>query len=307
MRSLSLGFSDFRTVRNEGRYYVDKTSLIRKLVHNDALVYLFTRPRRFGKSLNLSMLDAFFNVEYKGNKWFDGLEVMEYEDCTEVMNTYPVVKFELKDLILKDRDSFISSFADNVRALFKSYRYLLGSDVDDVALRIFDRLRQGEGSEVDLQGSLKLLTELLEEYHGKKVIVLIDEYDNAINNSYGTDIQKDIIDFMRGLFHKSLKDNDSLRLGVITGIMQIAKENIFSGLNHVDVNNIFTDDFDECFGFTESEVKEMLTYYGHPEKMDEVREWYDGYRFGSSDIYNPWSVLKYVKGSNYSGLPSYPN
>jgi len=240
------------------------------------------------------MLNAFFNVAYKGNNWFDGLEVMEHKDCTEIMNTYPVVYVNLRGLEFGDFSDFLRDFGDLMKEVFTQHGYLLDSGVSPNLLKDFRTVYDGTSDKVILKNSIKNLTILLEQYHGKKAIVLIDEYDNAINNSYGTDVQKDIIDFMKGLFHKSLKDNDSLKLGVITGIMQIAKENIFSGLNNMYVNNIFSTSFDEYFGFTESEVKEMLTYYGHPEKMDEVREWYDGYRFGSADIYNPWSILNYM-------------
>lgn len=296
MKGMPIGNDDFKDVRDNNGYYVDKTGLIVDIVaQRNTKVFLFTRPRRFGKSLNLSMLDAFFSVDYTDRGWFDGLKVSSDMDSMVMKNTYPVVFLSLKSLRTDDYDGFISDFKSMISDVCDRYRYLLEwkttSNIKDKYTELFNRT----SDEAGLRSSLLTLSRVLYEYHGKKTIVLIDEYDNAINNSFGKLIHSKIMDFMRDLLSKVLKSNDSLQFGVITGVMQIAKENIFSGLNNLYVNNIFSDDFDEEFGFTENEVAEMLTYYGHPEKMTEIGDWYDGYRFGNAEIYNPWSILNCIQ------------
>lgn len=210
------------------------------------------------------------------------------------MNTYPIVSLNFKGLNLDCMDSFLESFAFRMADVYAKHRYLSEAGNDCEMLKAFETIRCREGNRIELERSLKLLTDVLKEYHGKEVIILVDEYDNPIQNSYGADIQPDIINFMKNLLTNALKSNGSLEFGVITGVMQIAKESIFSGLNNLYVNNIFDRNFDECFGFTESEVRELLSYYGHPEKFNECRAWYNGYTFGDTDVYNPWSLLNYV-------------
>jgi len=296
MKPLSLSFDDFKNLRDNDRYYVDKTGLIGDIINGNAQVYLFTRPRRFGKTLNLSMLDAFFNLEYRGisARWFEGLEISEHEDLMAMANDSPVIMMSLKGMDSNDFDIFVKDFRSKMEAVSRRFFYLVNWDKELPIKRKIRNLIDGTADLSDLKSSLADLSEALEEYHGKKVIILIDEYDDPINRSFGKDTQEKIIEFMRGLVSGAMKTNSHLRFGVVTGIMQIAKESIFSGLNNLYINNVFSTDFDECFGFTESEVKEMITYYGRPEKMDEVREWYDGYRFGGVDVYNPWSVLRYI-------------
>ena len=295
MKDVPIGNDDFKDLRNNEGYYVDKSNLIQEILSKkNTKVFLFTRPRRFGKTLNMSMIDAFFNMKYKGNDWFEGLNISCSKELMDVRNTCPVISMDLKGLNLVDMQSFLDSFSIKIRDLCIGHGYLADSDLDPELLREFEKIKKRQGSRSDLEGSLRLLTKLLKSHHGKDAIILIDEYDNPINSSYGLDIQKDIISFMRNLLTNALKGNDSLRFGVITGVMQIAKESIFSGLNNLYVNNVLSTDFDEEYGFTESEVKEMLSYFGHPERFDEVRDWYDGYRFGNAEIYNPWSLLNYI-------------
>ena len=296
MRNLPVGNDDFKVIRGEDRFYVDKTMLIEGIVKNAGTqVFLFTRPRRFGKSVNMSMLDAFFNLKYQGNTWFDGLHVETCDECMEMMNKYPVMSVNLKGLNTDNMECFLSSFGNRISELFKQYRYVLDSDLDEADLIYFNRMRNAQGSKTDLERSLKFLTDILKEHHGKDAIVLIDEYDNPVQETYGRPIQDEIISFMRNLLTNVLKSNQSLKFGVVTGVMQIAKESVFSGLNNLSVDNIFSRGFDSCFGFTESEIKDMLEYYEHPEKFDECREWYDGYTFGDTGVYNPWSLINYVK------------
>lgn len=296
MKGIPIGNDDFKDVRENDGYYVDKTGLICDIVaQKNTKVFLFTRPRRFGKSMNMSMLDAFFSVDYKGNDWFGGLKVLSDADCSRIMNSHPVVFLTLKGLRVESYEGFISDFRTKISDVCNRYTYLLDWNTASNNKAKYVDLFKSASDEAGLRSSLSTLSKVLYEFHGRKTIVLIDEYDNSINNSYGKQTHNAILCFMRDLLSNVLKSNDSLHFGVVTGVMQIAKENIFSGLNNLFVNNIFSKDFDEEFGFTEEEVVEMLSYYGHPEKIGEVRDWYDGYRFGDADIYNPWSILNYIQ------------
>ena len=294
MRGVPIGNDDFKDIRENDLYYVDKTGLIEEIVSDRNIkVFLFTRPRRFGKTLNMSMVDAFFNLEYKGNSWFNGLRVLSSPECVGMMNQNPVITISLKNLNKSHYDKFLADYREKIRRVSRQYEYLLNekSGISDIV----GRMISGDMSEASMKTSLLDLSEALYRHHGKKVIVLIDEYDDAINGSYGNEANEDILEFIRDLLGNTLKGNGCLRFGVVTGVMQIAKESIFSGLNNLHVNNIFDPQYDERFGFTESEVMDMLSYYGHPEKLAEVREWYDGYRFGNAEIYNPWSILQYIQ------------
>ena len=290
------GIEYFWEIRSGRYYYVDKSELISDIVDNGNKVYLFTRPRRFGKTLNLSMINAFFNMKYKGNTWFDGLKVQEHENCIKLMNMFPVISISMKDMDAEDFSEFLSDFSQKISSLFGDFNYLVDSDkIDFVNKNLFMKLWTKTSNKSELKSSLLILCKIIELHHGVKPIVLIDEYDNPINSSFNKDSYEHILSFLKGFYSSTLKGNEHMSLAVVTGIMQIVKESIFSGLNNLSVNNIFTEDFDERYGFTESEVKEILTYYGHPEKFAEAKEWYDGYRFGNAEIYNPWSIFKYVR------------
>ena len=290
------GVDDFKELRDEGYYFVDKSELISDILQNRNKVFLFTRPRRFGKSLNLSMLDAFFNIKYKGNTWFDGLKVNDHPEVEEHRNAYPVIRLSMNDLDYLDYNEFLSDFKYRIRDLYKRYRYLENSEkVDPADREDYQGIISGKANPTLLKKSLYALCSMLEQYHGIKPIILIDEYDATLNYAYNRETYDGILNIFRSFYSRALKGNESLAFAVVTGVMQIAKESIFSGLNNLEVNNIFEKQFDERYGFTESEVKELCSYYGHPEKFDEAKEWYDGYRFGNADIYNPWSVLDYIK------------
>ena len=292
---LPIGVDDFATVRSKGLYYVDKSELISDLFRNPTGVYLFTRPRRFGKSLNLSMLDAFFNIRYKGNTWFDGLKINDHPNVDEHRNEYPVVHLIMKDLTMDTKEDFIDRFRVQMNSVYQNFDYLESSEfVKSNQIKKYNAANIDNLNEAELENSLLALCEMLEQHHGVKPIVLIDEYDHPINNSFGTDSCIGITKFLRNFYSKAFKSNTHMEFAVLTGVMQIAKEGIFSGLNNLRVNNIFDTEFDERYGFTESEVKEICRYYEHPEKFDEAKEWYDGYRFGDVEIYNPWSILSYI-------------
>ena len=296
VRPLPIGVQDFKEVRDEGYLYVDKTDIIHQILSQKSEVYQFTRPRRFGKSLNLSMLDAFFNIKYpKDNTWFDGLKVSDCKECDVYKNAYPIIYMDLKNLGVSNMKTFDSDLIDEMSNLFHNHKYLLDSDIlDDVDKEYFDDVFRGKLNPIMLRKSVAKLSRMIHEHHGKKVIVLIDEYDNPIHNAFEKPHHQEVLDSIRDILSSALKGNDSLAFGVMTGVMQISKESIFSGLNNLKVNNVLSKDFDEMFGFTDEEVKAILEEYGRPEKIEEAREWYYGYRFGDADVYNPWTLLNYV-------------
>ena len=295
-RNLPIGYDNFKDIREQGRLYVDKTDMIPRIISGDAKVYLYTRPRRFGKSLNLSMLNVFFNLKYpKDNTWFDGLKVSECRDCDEHKNAYPVIYMDFKDLDASDFNGFIDKLRRKLSKLYGSFGYLEDSErLDRIDKTDFDSVFSRTVDQHGIGYSLRNLSDMLYKHHGKTVIILIDEYDNPIHNAFGKPHHQEVLGVMRDILSSALKGNDSLAFGVVTGVMQVSKESIFSGLNNLMVNNVLSKDFDEMFGFTEDEVKAILDEYGHPEKFEEAREWYDGYRFGNADVYNPWSLLNYI-------------
>lgn len=291
----------FREMRERDIYYVDKTLLIRDLLDtNDRGVYQYIRPRRFGKSTNITMLDAFFNMEYEGNTWFDGLAISEHHEYDAYRNAFPVILLNLKDIIPENGEcsyeTFLRGMGILLRKLFRGYVYLRESSATNQSDRdIIDMFLNLQADEVLLANGPSMLMQMLKAHHGRNVVVLVDEYDRVITNSFSTGIGKRILGFMSLMMSSMLKDNPDLQMGYITGITQVTKAGMFSGLNNLTVNNIFSLRSDERFGFTESEVRGILEYYGHPERMDEARRWYDGYRFGDADVYNPYSVMMYVQ------------
>ena len=286
----------FPDIRDDDKYYVDKTLLIKDILDaNDRGIYLFTRPRRFGKTTNLSMLNAFFNIKYKGNTWFDDLEISKYPEYEQYKNAFPVLYLNLKGTDAPNYDAFLAAMQSIVLESLKEHAYLLDYNkvMKDEQL-LFDALFTGTANYEQLRASVAKISQILERYHGKKVIVLIDEYDRAVSDTFGKESHREMMSFLGAFLSSILKNNNSLQMAYVTGVMQIAKESIFSDLNNIAVDNIFSTESDERFGFTESEVKELLSYYGHPEKFGEAKEWYDGYRFGDAEVYNPFSIMNYV-------------
>ena len=296
MKAVPIGVESFREIRENNLYFIDKTELIDSiLTARGTKAFLFTRPRRFGKSLNLSMIDAYLNKNYRDNSWFDDLEISELRPDDSEKNAYPVIMLDMKNLTVRTYETFIRRLRGAISDICNSFIELKDSDKQtDEDRELFVNLKTKKSDDDDLCISLMKLTSMLHKEYGKKVVVLIDEYDSPINNSYGKDFQHDVLEIIRDLLSSVLKGNESLAFGVVTGVMQIGKESIFSGLNNLKVNNILNPEMDEMFGFTADEVKELCDYYGHPDKFDEAKEWYDGYHFGNSDVYNPWSVLNYV-------------
>ncbi len=287
----------FNDLREEGKYYVDKTLLIKDILYKNSLgVYLFTRPRRFGKTINLSMLDAFFNIKFKGNTWFDGLEISKYHEYDCYKNAFPVIHLDLKNTVADNMESYLRQMRFAVLSAFGEHRYLKQYDgLEKSELKLFEALEDGTATGDDIRISIKVLCEALERYHGKKVIILVDEYDRAVSDAFGSESHRPMMSFLGEFLGTFLKGNKSRQMAYVTGIMRISKESIFSGVNNICDNDIFSLDSDERFGFTENEVKKILSDFGHPEKFDEVKSWYDGYTFGDTEVYNPYSVMKYIE------------
>lgn len=299
VKKIDTGGYSFARIREEDCYCVDKTLLIKDIFDEDiGGTYLFTRPRRFGKTLNLSMIDAYFNINYRGNTWFDGLAISEHPELDGYKNSFPVIHMDLRNAKTGSNqtyEDFIEKIGVTLYGIFDRFRYLLESDkTDDDKKALFEKILRMDISPNQMQMCIPMLCSMLRMYHGKKVIVLIDEYDRAVSDSFGSESHRPILDFLGGFLEPILKNNPDVQMAYVTGVMQIAKESIFSGINNITVNNTFSVRSDERFGFTETEIKNILTYYGHPEKFEEIEEWYDGYHFGNKDVYNPFSIMNYV-------------
>lgn len=301
MRQASTGGLTFQRIRTHDKLYVDKTLLIKDILdQDDSGVFLYTRPRRFGKSTNLSMLDAFFNLRYKGNTWFDGLAISDHMEYDGYRNRFPVIKINLKDTVPfgpnKSYRFFLEGFLETIRETLIGFEYLLESssvaESDKTDMRAVIQRTAGEHQ---LSRIVKTLCRMLQNHHGTNVIVLVDEYDRAVTDTFGMEFQGQILEFLADFMSATLKDNDCLQMAYITGIMQVARSGMFSGVNNLYVNNILSTKSDERFGFTETEVMSVLEECERPDKMDEVRKWYDGYHFGNADVYNPFSLMTYVQ------------
>ncbi len=293
-KKLPIGIDNFEKLCSEDFYYIDKTGFITELLHNWGEVNLFTRPRRFGKTLNMSMLEHFFSLN--GDKSiFNGLEISkETALCEEYMGKYPVVSISLKGI---DALNFETVFERAVllvgRAASKAY-YLLESDaLNERDKANYRKLLDDNMTEAILGDSLRVLSELLEKHHKTKVILLIDEYDVPLAKAYANGYYDQMISLIRNLLGEALKTNNSLKLAVLTGCLRISKESIFTGLNNLKVRSVTDVRFDEYFGFTDAEVRSLLAYYGYPDCYSVAKKWYDGYHFGNVDVYCPWDVLNY--------------
>ena len=294
-KAVPVGIEDFERIINEDYYYVDKTMLIEKLLINRTPVTLFTRPRRFGKTLNMSMLKYFFDVKDKeeNKKLFENLKIYDSEYMSE-QGKYPVIFISLKDLKEDTWEECLESIKDIMYKIFNEYNFLR-EKLNIVEKRQFDKIWEITGNERNFKTSLLDLSNYLNKYYGEKVIILIDEYDAPIINAFDKGYYNEAINFFQTFYSSALKTNNSLKYGILTGITRIIKEGIFSGLNNLYVNTILSKDYSEYFGLLESEVIEMLEYFDMKYKIEEVREWYDGYIFGESEVYNPWSIVNYVR------------
>lgn len=291
-KKLPIGIENFEKIQTEDFYYIDKTGLIKMLLQDWGEVNLFTRPRRFGKTLNMSMLENFFSL--KGDKHiFDGLDISrETSLCEEYMGKYPVISVSLKGVDSRSYDLAMEMGIQVIKRVAAKMQYLMDSDVlseqdkADYMKLLDDHMEQGI-----FCNSLRLLSELLEKHHGTKVILLIDEYDVPLARAFENGYYDQMIATIRSLLGQALKTNDSLQFAVLTGCLRISKESIFTGLNNLRVLSIADTEFDEYFGFTDKEVRELLEYYECSECYDDIKKWYDGYQFGNVEVYCPWDVI----------------
>ena len=293
-KKLPIGLENFEQLIRDNYYYVDKTRLISELIGNGGMVSLFTRPRRFGKTLNMSMLEQFFSIE--GNKdVFDGLKISkDIKLCKEYMGKYPVIFVSLKGINAGTYETAFRLAVETIRGVAKKIKFLETSEkLDDYEKKDYQALLDKNMDEATLFLSLKTLSELLEKHYERKVILLIDEYDVPLAKAFENGYYDQMAFLMRNLLEQALKTNSNLKFAVMTGCMRISKESIFTGLNNLKVLSITDERYDEYFGFTDAEVKEMLKYYGIESYYEEVKSWYDGYRFGNTEVYCPWDVLNY--------------
>ncbi|GHV79700.1 hypothetical protein AGMMS49944_14910 [Spirochaetia bacterium] len=301
MKPLPIGVSFFDTVIEQGYYYVDKTLLIKEMLDKKAAVNLFTRPRRFGKTLNMRMLQCFFEdtAETTGKDavlWFNNLKIMSAGDSyTSLLGQYPVVFLTFKDSRQTSFESAYAVIKDNIADEFKRHNYVLKNEHLTAEKEHYERIMQGIATQHEYSQGIKFLSKCLSIHHGKKAIILIDEYDVPLEASWANQYYNDMVDFIRTLLGMALKDNPFLEFAAITGCLRISKESIFTGLNNLGVNSIRGSDYTEYFGFTQEEVTEILGFYRLESHADMIKDWYDGYLFGNCEVYNPWSLINIVK------------
>lgn len=295
-KSLPIGVSDFK-LATSGYYYVDKTLMIRDFLDKKPMVSLFTRPRRFGKTLNMDMLRVFFEKTNEDTSvYFKDKQIWQCGDYyTKHQGQYPVIFLTFKDVKSMTWEETFQKIRRLISLEFIRHNELETSSV----LTAYEKeqyhlLAKDSGDEVDCQMGLQLLSLLLHKHYGRECIIIIDEYDTPIQQGHTCNFYPEIVNFMRNFFSGGLKDNPHLAFGFLTGILRVAKESIFSGMNNLKTYSILDDGYSSYFGFTEKEVKDMLRYYGKDDKYNELSEWYDGYRFGNTEIFNPWSVINYI-------------
>ena len=303
LKKISIGVEDFKTIIEKDGYFVDKTLMIQNLIKSNAMVTLFTRPRRFGKTLNQFMIRRFFEDEIteKGEKvdngyLFDGLKIAECgEEILKHQQQYPVIFMTLKSAKQPNFEMAYGALADEIYNEFMRHRYVLQSDaLLPIEKERYENLLNRRADEKEVAKALAFLSECLFKYHGKNTIILIDEYDVPLENAYFEGFYDKMIKFIRSLFESALKTNPYLERSVITGCLRISKESIFTGLNNLETDSVLHTRFGDSFGFTQEEVEGLLAYYDLSEQLEEVKKWYDGYLFNDFEIYNPWSILKYV-------------
>ncbi len=292
MKMLPIGRDNFKDIMDNDLYYVDKTNIIEEILYNKNYVSLFPRPRRFGKSLFISMIDNFFNIEYKdiNKNLFDGLKISKSEYYSR-LSSNPVIKLDFKNLKQDNYEDMYESYKGMIRKLYSDKRYLL-EILNDDEKDLYNSFLYENANKDRYQKAVYTLTEMLCKYYGKKTIILIDEYDVPIQQGYLEGFYKDIVSFIREVFSSSLKGNEYVEFAIMTGVLRVSKESLFSDLNNVKVYSIMDDAFNEAFGFNTKETEEILSYYDL-ELNEDVKNMYDGYNFNGTEIYNPWSIINY--------------
>ena len=313
-KALPIGVENFKDIMESGYYYIDKSLFIKELADLKGKVNLFTRPRRFGKTLNLSMLRYFYedtgdmkkNEEHKS--LFHGLKIMEQgEEYTKHMGDYPVINLTLKSAKQPSFESAYGKLRDDIADEFQRHQYIMESGkMNEREKALFQKIADREAGYDNYSGSLKFLSKCLYQATGKQAVILIDEYDVPLENAYFRGFYEEMADFIRSLFESALKTNDYLQFAVITGCLRISKESIFTGLNHLNIVSVLDKKYSDHFGFTEQEVIRMMSYYEVESRFSTMKEWYDGYLFGDTEVYNPWSVIKYLYDL-YSDTEAFPH
>ncbi len=297
MKGIGIGISDFKMLRLRKNYYIDKTMYIKHIIDNQAGVILVTRPRRFGKTLNMSMLKYYFDCTAKGNKeLFEGLKIMEQgEEYNSKLGYYPVIYLTLKDAGLMNYDLMIMQLKTIMMELYYEHKYLLEGQMSEGERTIFNKILSANANDVDLINSVKMLSKLLNQYFNKPVILLIDEYDVPLQNAYVEGYYDEAVKFFKTFYGTTFKDNPYLEKTVLTGVSRVAKESIFSGANNFKVFTILDNEFSEDFGITEEETDKIIKDFNIEDEKEEIKKWYDGYTIGNTTgIYNPWSILNYL-------------
>ena len=294
MKKIPIGVEDFKNIISENYYYIDKTKLIEEIVNDGAKVKLFTRPRRFGKTLNMSTLKYFFDVRngVENRKLFKNLYI-ENSSVMEEQGKYPVVFISMKGIASNNFDEALKKIREKISDLFDEYKDILKS-LDEFDGQKFRDYIMGNIDKAKLENSLVFLTKILNNYYKEPVVLLIDEYDSIIINAYENGYYKEMINFLKGFYGDVLKTNTYLKFGILTGIVRVAQAGIFSDLNNLIVHTILNKKYEEYFGLLESEVEKILHDYSIEYKIEDVKSWYNGYKFGNKELYNPWSILNYV-------------
>ena len=297
MQGIGIGESDFKGLRIRNNYYIDKTMYIKDIIDNESRVLLVTRPRRFGKTLNMSMLRYYFDIKQKDSKeLFKGLKILEQEDkYTSKLGAYPVIYLTLKDAGLMNYEMMIMQLKTIMMELFYEHRELLDGEIAEGERVIFNKILSASATDVDLLNSLKMLSKLMNQYYKKTVILLIDEYDVPLQNAYVEGFYDEAVKFFKTFFGTTFKDNPYLEKTVLTGVSRVAKESIFSGANNFDVYTVLDNEFADDFGITEEEMDKIIKDFNIQEEKEEIKKWYDGYKIGEVEgIYNPWSIINYL-------------
>ena len=313
-KPIPIGVEFYKEMINKGYYYIDKTLLIRDILSNGSKVTLFTRPRRFGKTLAQSMLCTFFEKEIlpdgtaaDNSAYFQGKKIMDAGgQYLEHMGQYPVIFMSLKSAKQPTFEMAYKSLCDEIIKEYKRHMYVLKSNtVTEADKKIYNSVLERDADNITYAKSIAYLSECLEKYHNKKTIILLDEYDVPLENAYFSGFYDKMVSFIRSLFESALKTSQSLEFAVVTGCLRISRESIFTGLNNLDVISILDENYAEYFGFVQEETNQMFEYYNMSQKLGEAREWYNGYLFGNTEVYNPWSIINYVKDIIYKNT-DYP-
>ena len=294
---IGIGESDFKGLRVRKNYYIDKTMYIKDIIDNESRVILVTRPRRFGKTLNMSMLKYYFDCRQKDNReLFEGLKIMEQEEkYTSKLGAYPVIYITLKDAGLMNYEMMIMQLKTIMMELFFEHRELLEGKISEGERNIFNRILSANATDVDLMNSLKMLSKIMYQYYEKPVILLLDEYDVPLQNAYVEGYYDEAVKFFKTFYGVTFKDNPYLEKTIITGVSRVAKESIFSGANNFDVYTVLDNEFADDFGITEEEMDKVIEDFEIQEDKEKIKKWYDGYKIGNVEgIYNPWSILNYL-------------